>query len=98
MKCARTGSRCAVSPPRACRLRSVTRSSDMWTLLQLADSAFPAGGFAHFGGLRAAAQARQIEGADGVRRFTRDAVWQASLGASPLVRGGFEDAAALPAL
>src|SRR5439155_1652305 len=67
----------------------------MWTVLQLADSAFPAGGFAHSAGLEAAAQAREVEGAEGVARFVRDAVWQAGWGALPLVRGAFEDPSAL---
>ena len=70
----------------------------MWTVLQLADSAFPTGGFAHSAGLEAAAQAREVEGPEGVARFVRDAIWQAGWGALPLVRAAFEDPSALPRL
>jgi urease accessory protein len=70
----------------------------MWTVLQLADSAFPTGGFAHSAGLEAAAQAREVEGTEGVARFVRDAIWQAGWGALPLVRAAFEDASALARL
>jgi urease accessory protein len=70
----------------------------MWTVLQLADSAFPTGGFAHSAGLEAAAQAGEVRGADDVARFVRDAIWQAGWGALPLVRAVFADASALPRL
>ena len=67
----------------------------MWRMLQLADSAFPTGGFAHSYGLEAASQAGE---ATDLRRFTRDAIWQAGFGALPLVRAAFLDPGALPAL
>src|ERR1700682_5752122 len=70
----------------------------MWTLLQLADSAFPTGGFAHPAGLEAAAQAGEIEGSEGVRRFARDSIWQAGWGVLPLVRGAFVHPSSLPEL
>ncbi len=58
----------------------------MWRLLQLADGAFPTGGYAHSGGLEAAVQLG--EAAD-VRRFVLDVVWQTACGALPFVRRGF---------
>jgi len=67
----------------------------MWRLLQLADSGFPTGGFAHSFGLEAAAQAGEVYS---LPRFAGDALWQAGCGALPLVRAAFEDATALPQL
>ena len=66
-----------------------------WRFLQLADSAFPTGGFAHSGGLEAAAQAGEIRD---LGAFTRAALWQAGYGALPLVREAWRDPDALPRL
>ena len=56
-----------------------------WLVLQLGDSAFPAGGFAHSAGLEAAAQLGQLRGEGAVASFVRDALWQAGYGSLPLV-------------
>jgi urease accessory protein len=66
-----------------------------WRLLQLADSAFPTGGFAHSGGLEAAAQAGEVRD---LGAFSRAALWQAGYGALPLVREAWLDPDALPRL
>jgi urease accessory protein len=70
----------------------------MWTVLQLADSAFPTGAFAHSAGLEAAAQAGEVRDAEDVARFVGDAIWQGGWSALPLARAAFEDASALPRL
>lgn len=67
----------------------------MWRLLQLADSAFPIGGFAHSCGLEAASQAGEVTD---LRSFARDAIWQAGLSALPLLRAAFLEPSALPRL
>ena len=58
-----------------------------WLALQLADSAFPSGGFAHSGGLEAAAQAGEVPD---LERFLRDLVWQAAHGSLPLASAAHE--------
>jgi urease accessory protein len=69
-------------------------------LLQLADAAFPTGGFAHSGGLEAAAQLGEVGGearAAALRSFCEQALWQAGLGALPFVRAGNLEPARLAA-
>lgn len=57
----------------------------MWRLLQLADGGFPAGGFAHSGGLEAAVALGEVRGEAAVIEFARAALWQAGTFALPFV-------------
>ena len=59
-----------------------------WKLLQLADSIFPTGGFAHSAGLEAAAQLGEF-GADDLEAWAHQAIWQAGYGALPFVGAAF---------
>ncbi|MGN6368730.1 MAG: urease accessory protein UreF [Phycisphaerae bacterium] len=56
-----------------------------WLLWQLADSAFPTGGFGHSGGLEAAVQHGQVSDDADVMEFVRQALWQAVYGTAPFV-------------
>ncbi|HWE22624.1 MAG TPA: urease accessory UreF family protein [Myxococcales bacterium] len=69
-----------------------------WLMLQISDSALPAGGFAHSAGLEAAAQQGEVHGAAELRRFVHESLWQAGHFGIPLASAAHADAAALPRL
>jgi urease accessory protein len=61
------------------------------TLWQLADSAFPTGGFAHSGGLEAAWQSGEVPSPEALDRLVRAALWQAGRGLLPLASAAHAD-------
>ena len=69
-----------------------------WVTWQLADSAFPAGGFAHSSGLEAAWQAGEVGDADSLRQFALDSIVQAAHAALPLVNAAYADPDRIEAL
>jgi urease accessory protein len=65
-------------------------SKSTWLLWQLADSAFPAGGFAHSFGLEAAWQQGEVSAAS-LSSFVADVIAQAGQGSLPFVSGGHDN-------
>ncbi len=65
---------------------------------QLADSAFPTGGFGHAGGLEAAAQLGEVRGPEGLARFAEEVLWNAGSFALPMASAAHRDPAALALL
>ena len=69
-----------------------------WLLFQLADSALPAGAFAHSGGLEAAVQLGRVGDADGLARLAAEVVWSLATGALPFATAAHRDPEALARL
>lgn len=69
-----------------------------WLLYQLADSAFPTGGFQHSGGLEAAVQLGEVATPGDVAAFVVQALWQAGRGALPFVGAAHADPAGAAAV
>lgn len=64
-----------------------------FALLQLADGTFPAGGFAHSGGLEAAVQLGEVASLASLRAFVEAAIRQVGRGALPFVSAAHARAA-----
>src|SRR5437868_5024051 len=94
MRCVPTASCCGASPPPMFPWPASTASSEHmsthWRVLQLADSAFPTGGFSHSAGLEAAAQQGEVPDAEALRTFVVGVLWQAGHGALPFLRAAYE--------
>lgn len=69
-----------------------------YLLWQLADSGFPAGGFAHSGGVEAAMQHGWLRGAASIHAFARHTVLQAARSGLPIVSAAHRDSSELEAL
>ena len=62
-----------------------------WLLWQLADSAFPTGGFAHSGGVEAAFQHGELRGRESLADFLEAALSQTGSSALPFVSAAFDE-------
>lgn len=66
-----------------------TMMQTTWLVWQLADSAFPAGGFAHSSGLEAAWQSGEVTSISAMQRLLHDVVAQAGRGGLPLLTAAY---------
>ena len=73
----------------------INRAVTSWIVLQLADSAFPTGGFAHSSGLEATLQAGELST---VERFCTELIDQLAQGSLPLVAAVHDDPSRLAEL
>lgn len=78
--------------------RTAAERPAVWLVWQLADSAFPTGGFAHSGGLEAAWQHDEVRTRDELASFLATALRQAGRNALPFVLAAHADPKQLPNL
>jgi len=71
---------------------------DLFLLLQLADSAFPTGGFAHAGGLEAARELGLVDGPGDVEGYALETLWAAGSFGLPFVTAAHREGAPFPDL
>lgn len=64
-------------------------SGDSWLIWQLADSAFPTGGFAHSGGLEAARQQGEVRGGGSLMEYLHVSLQQLAQAAMPFAHAAF---------
>lgn len=69
-----------------------------WLLWQLADSAFPTGGFAHSNGLEGAWQQGEIRSVKELNAFLESSLWQMGRGILPFVTAAHDEPDKLPVL
>jgi len=69
-----------------------------WRILQLADSAFPAGGFAHSAGLEAAVHLGEVRNADRLDAHVRGYLWNVGGASLPFVAAAHDDPSAVDEL
>jgi urease accessory protein len=73
-------------------------NDNSWLVWQLLDSAFPAGGFAHSGGLEAAWQSGEVKGREGLASYIRTSLAQAGRGGLVFVGAACESPSEVPGL
>jgi urease accessory protein len=63
----------------------------MWRVLQITDSGFPTGGFAHSQGLEAAIQHGAVRNPEEFESFLKEALWQCGFSSLPFANGAHQE-------